>query len=107
VDTPFEIRDGVGGWEMVARHEKLSEFGETLEAMGIEHNVERVVDIEPDTELTEKQRGTVETAIEMRYYDTPRGASLSEVAEGLGVAKSTCSGVLHRAEERIIKSHLP
>lgn len=106
IETPFEIREGVGRWEVTAPHEKLSEFGRTLDAMGIRYDVEHVGDIEIQDELTDKQRETVETALEMGYYDTPRDASLSDVAEELGIAKSTCSGVLHRAEESIIKSHL-
>jgi len=37
------------------------------------------------------------------YYDTQREVSLSELANEFGIAKSTCSEVLHRAEGTIVK----
>jgi hypothetical protein len=37
------------------------------------------------------------------YYDTPRDCPLTELADELEIAKSTCSGTLHRAEETIVK----
>ncbi|MDZ7688314.1 MAG: helix-turn-helix domain-containing protein [Halobacteriales archaeon] len=56
-----------------------------------------------DETLTEKQRALVEKAVKMGYYDTPRRCSLTELAEECGIAKSTCSDTLHRAEERVLK----
>ena len=58
-----------------------------------------------DTEelLSERQREVLLAAVEGGYYDTPRGCSLTELAEKLGVAKSTCSETLHRVEEVIVK----
>jgi len=40
------------------------------------------------------------------YYDTQREVSLSELANEFGIAKSTCSEVLHRAEGKIVKEFL-
>lgn len=37
--------------------------------------------------------------IERGYYDTPRRCTLTELADELDLAKSTCSERLHRAEE--------
>ncbi|MDZ7688322.1 MAG: helix-turn-helix domain-containing protein [Halobacteriales archaeon] len=103
VRMPFEIRDGVGNWELTAQRERLSELGTVFDSMGVSYEVERVHRIRSEDFLTHKQREVIETALEMGYYDTPREASLSEVAEECGIAKSTCSETLHRAEERIIK----
>ncbi len=103
VRMPFEIRDGTGTWELTAPRERLSELSEVFENMGISYELEHIHEIRSEDFLTEKQRETMETALDMGYYDTPREASLSEVAEEAGIAKSTCSEILHRAEERIIK----
>ena len=103
VRMPFEIRDGVGEWNLTAPRDRLSELSEVFDSMGVSYEVKSVHKIRSDSFLTEKQREVIETALEMGYYDTPRKASLSDVAEECGIAKSTCSETLHRAEERIIK----
>ena len=46
------------------------------------------------------------TAVDHGYYDTPRACSLTELAEEVGIAKSTCSETLHRAEETMIKQFM-
>lgn len=103
VRMPFEIRDGVGTWELTASRERLSDLSSVFDSMGISYEVKYVQKIRSEEFLTDKQRTVMETALGMGYYDTPREASLSDVADELGVAKSTCSETLHRAEEKIIK----
>ena len=55
----------------------------------------------PENPLTDRQLEVFRTALEAGYYDVPREATLTDVASALGVTKSTCSGVLHRAESTI------
>lgn len=43
--------------------------------------------------------------IDRGYYDTPRRTTLVDLAEDLDMAKSTCSEILHRAEERVVKEY--
>lgn len=45
-------------------------------------------------------------AVEAGYYDTPRTCTLTELADEVGLAKSTCSEILHRAEEIIVKEFI-
>lgn len=52
--------------------------------------------------LTDRQFEAVETATEMGYYAAPRAASLSAVADELGVADATASELLRRAESRLM-----
>ncbi len=56
--------------------------------------------------LTERQREFISEAVERGYYDSPRGCTLVELAETFGVNQSAASGVLHRAEGRIIKEFI-
>jgi hypothetical protein len=44
-------------------------------------------------------------AIDRGYYDTPRQTTLVELADDVGIAKSTCSEILHRVEERVMKEY--
>lgn len=106
IRMPFEIRDGVGTWELSASRENISRLTDALDEVGVEHDVEHVREVEYDDLLTDKQRDVSETARELGYYDTPREASLSEVAEECGIAKSTCSEILHRAEGKVMKEFL-
>ena len=107
IEMPFEIRDGVGEWELRASHESLSELGSTFDSMGVNYTIEYIRDVKDDGGfLTEKQHEVIEVAQELGYYDTPREASLSEVADELGIAKSTCSEMIHRAEGKVMSRFL-
>lgn len=103
VRMPFEIQDGMGNWELTTSRERLSELSSVFEAMGISYTLEYVHRVRSEEFLTDKQRNVMETALDMGLYDTPREASVSDVADELGIAKSTCSEILHRAEEKIVK----
>jgi hypothetical protein len=104
IELPVEIQDGVATVEVTASRERLSELGEQLRAFGLRFEVEYVRDrIEAERPLSERQREVLLEAVERGYYDTPRECSLTELAEALGVAKSTCSETLHRAEEVVVK----
>ncbi|MFB6142224.1 MAG: helix-turn-helix domain-containing protein [Halorientalis sp.] len=105
LEPPVEIRDGRATVEVTASQDSLSQFGTQLEQFGMTYDVEyvqRSVEATDDL-LTERQRDIVLAAVEQGYYDTPRTCSLTELADHLGMAKSTASETLHRAEEAIVK----
>lgn len=52
--------------------------------------------------LTDRQYRALETASELGYFIVPRAASLATVAEELGVAESTASELLRRAESNVV-----
>lgn len=104
IEPPVEIQDGVASLELTASHDHLSALGEQLGEFDLDFEVEYVHDrIEFEEMLSERQREILFAAVECGYYDTPRMCSLTELAEVLGVAKSTASETLHRAEGAIIK----
>jgi predicted DNA binding protein len=107
LEMPFDIRDGEVAWEVTAPTQQLSKLGEQLEEFGISFSVEYIRQ-EPSREhlLTDRQREIIEAAVDAGYYDTPRECSLTELAERIDIAKSTCSDTLHRAEEAIIKEYV-
>lgn len=104
IELPVDVRDGIATVEVTASHEHLSELGEQLRAFGLRFDVEYVHErVEAERLLSKRQREVLLAAVERGYYDTPRGCSLTELAEELGVAKSTCSETLHRVEEVVVK----
>ena len=104
LEMPFTIRDGEVRWEITAPQSRLSELGRQLDEFGVPFRVDRVDQhVTSEHLLTDKQRELIETAVDSGYYDTPRECSLTDLAERLDMAKSTCSETLHRAEEKIVK----
>lgn len=63
--------------------------------------VSRRLEIETHS-ITDKQREAIETAIEAGYYETPRRADLSELAEELGVSRSAVSQRLTAVESKLV-----
>jgi len=107
LEMPFDLVDGEATWEITAPQDALSTLGRQLEEFGIPFHVERIEQtVQPDQLLTDNQRELITTAVELGYYDTPRECSLTELADEMGLAKSTCSETLHRAEERVVKEFL-
>jgi predicted DNA binding protein len=52
--------------------------------------------------LTDRQFDTLETATRLGYFEVPRESSLAAVADELGVAESTVSELLRRAESNVM-----
>ncbi|WP_049936681.1 helix-turn-helix domain-containing protein [Haloplanus natans] len=104
LELPLTIRGGEAVIELTASRDRLSAFGQQLEAFGLSYTLNRVYDaVETPDLLTDQQRRLLVTAVEEGYYDTPRECTLTELAEAVDLAKSTASVTLHRAEERVIK----
>lgn len=103
ITLPLTLQNGRGTWEVTASPDRLSELGSALELFGLTFSVESIYqEVGVDRLLTEDQWNLLETAIEMGYYDTPRACTQYELADAVGVARSTCSEMLHRAESQII-----
>lgn len=104
IEPPVLIREGTADIELRASHDRLSTLGEELERFGLSYTVEAIHDdTEPERLLSQRQAELLLTAVECGYYDTPRECSLTELADAVGLAKSTCSETLHRAEGHVVR----
>ncbi|MFU8868506.1 helix-turn-helix domain-containing protein [Natronococcus sp.] len=104
IELPVEIRGGEATIEVTGSRERLAELAEQLEQFGLQYRIEQVQEhLHQSQLLSERQLEVVAAAVDEGYYDTPRRCSLTELAGHLGIAKSTCSETLHRAEEAIVK----
>ncbi|WP_136717303.1 helix-turn-helix domain-containing protein [Halorientalis salina] len=52
--------------------------------------------------LTERQREILGTAVEMGYYEVPRGTTQREVADALGLAPGTVTEHLQKIESKVL-----
>ena len=104
LELPITIVDGEVTLELTAPREKLSELGTLLDQFGIPFDLISITQsIDTQSLLTDEQYDLLEAAIERGYYDTPRTCTLTELADAVGLAKSTTSEKLHRAEGKVIK----
>ena len=53
--------------------------------------------------ITPKRRQILNEALEAGYFDIPRGSTLQEIADNLGVAKTTPSQHLRKAERSVMR----
>jgi len=104
IEMPVEIKDGTAIVDVSAGHDRLSELGEQFSAMGIDFEIEYIQQrLHPNQLLTDRQQELLSLAASMGYYDTPRETTLTDLADQHGIAKSTASERLHRAEGKVIK----
>jgi predicted DNA binding protein len=101
---PADVECGELTATVVGTHAAISELGDQLQADGFGFEVAYIrSDHDVSEVLTDRQAEVLFTAVEHGYYRSPRQCTLTEVAEVLDIAKSTCSGTLQRAEEAVIE----
>ena len=95
--SPFEVRDGWVDWTIECSAQKSRELVQLLREEGTPY---RVVSTRATGSrmLTPKQRLILDSALNEGYWDTPRRITLSDLAELLGLSKSTLSVHLHKIE---------
>lgn len=105
-EPPVDIQNGRASLSVTASRTRLSAFVGQLDAVGVEYHVDSICEtVDAERLLTESQQELVLAALEHGYYDTPRGCTLTELADHCGLAQSTVSTTLHRAEGCIVKQY--
>ncbi len=106
-EFPIVVEDGRFEFELTATREHLREVRSTLDASPLDYELLSVVSTaDPDALLTDRQRELLDAAVRRGYFEVPRECTLAELADEVGVDKSTASGVLRRGQGRIVKSFL-
>ena len=99
--TPFEVRDGWVDWTIECSQNDIKELINSFKQQSIPHRLVSTRSITTRL-LTPRQRQVFDIAIREGFYDIPRRISLTELANLLGVAKSTLSVQLQRVESTIV-----
>jgi len=101
---PLDIENGVAEVDVTGEHERVAALGKRFDEMGLEYELDRVRQrVDPVRLLTDRQQELLLTAVELGYYDVPRRFTLTEVADHVGIAKSTCSETLQRVERTVVR----
>lgn len=85
--------------------DRCIESGITLEVLSISSSDPRIeadTDESPLSVLTKRQRQVLETAFSRGYYRSPSRVSLAELGDELDISAASVSGLLGRAEQRLI-----
>jgi len=107
-ENTLDFGDCVDPGELVIRHrtENAIEFAiveresvSPTSASGFVQNVGAAMTlVEGCRDLSETERRTLETAVDRGYFESPREASLGDLADEFGVSKTAVSKNLRRAE---------
>ncbi|WP_336345572.1 helix-turn-helix domain-containing protein [Halalkalicoccus ordinarius] len=115
-ETHIAVLSGIGtndGWHFEVRSETREEIGE-FRTYCQEHDisiditaVHALLPVQGEGyELTDTQREALVLAYERGYFDSPREASLEDVAEELGITQQSLSSRLRRGHRRLIAATL-
>jgi predicted DNA binding protein len=100
------------GWTFEVRgddREAVAEFHTYCRTRGVPITVVALHDLVRDREedgLTAAQRDALLYAYERGYFDSPRTATLEEVAEGLDISRQALAARLQRGHRRLIENAL-
>lgn len=101
---PMILRDWWLRIETITSWDRLSQLKTEFKKADVPFEILSVTQqVDVTTLLTDRQWDVLTEAVSRGYYDTPRTCTLTELATALDVNPSAVSGVLHRAEEHIIK----
>jgi predicted DNA binding protein len=108
VRRPLVYRDGEIQGHIIGSPDVLQTTLDTLpEAIDVRVDEIRQfpsAHVNPTTALSERQQETIETALELGYYDTPRAATHEDIADELGLAPSTVSEHLQKGEAALVRA---
>jgi len=103
---PTVVKDGVENWHIMApTREELQEVVSGLEQCAEIAYIRNSESPESEFGLTERQMSTLKAAVEMGYFDTPRRASIRDVARGLKISPSTAVEHLRKAEKKVLENY--
>lgn len=115
-ETQLVVLSGIGtndGWHFEVRgesREEIRDFRTYCQEHDIPIEITAVHALLPiqgeGYELTETQREALVVAHELGYFDSPREASLEDVAEELGITQQSVSSRLQRGHRRLIAATL-
>lgn len=102
---PVTFHDtGRATFEAVGTSDRLAEFYADLDDV-LDAAVEAVHGFSrwsSPADVTDRQRGALEAAVSVGYYDVPRTGSVEDVADELDCAGSTAGELLRRAESALV-----
>ncbi|MFC6942632.1 helix-turn-helix domain-containing protein [Salinirubellus sp. GCM10025818] len=102
-EFPIVVENGAMEFDLTATREQFEAFGAALDDTGRQYELLTLVHTdEQESLLTDRQRKYLTVAHRRGYFDVPRECTLAELADTLGVDKSSASETIRRGAGRII-----
>ncbi|OYR49095.1 helix-turn-helix domain-containing protein [Halorubrum sp. Ea8] len=106
-EFPIEVRNGFYEFDLTGTRGEFDQLRKTLEASGTEYELlSKVNKKRSDRLLTRRQEELLAAGLREGYFEVPRGCTLADLADVVGVDKSTASGIVRRAQARLIAWYL-
>ena len=103
-EFPVTVEDGAMEFDVTATREQFDALGTGLDDSDYDYELLSVVeDRDPETLLTARQREVLSVALRRGYFEVPRDCRLADVADAVGVDKSTASETIRRGSGRILE----
>lgn len=93
-------------------HAGLREFHDSCQERGLDFHVDRIYALDRDAEaafelgLTGEQHDALLAAVEHGYFEVPRGGTLADVADELGISQQAASERVRRGANAVLESVL-
>ncbi|MFC5134639.1 MULTISPECIES: helix-turn-helix domain-containing protein [Haloferacaceae] len=106
-EFPIEVRNGRYEFDLTGTRNEFDQFRKTLEEIGTAYELlSKVHKEQSDRLLTRRQEELLSIGLREGYFEVPRACTLADLAETVGVDKSTASGIIRRAQARLIAWYL-
>lgn len=106
-EFPIEVQDGHYEFDLTGTREEFDQFRETLEDIGAPYELlSKVGEERSERLLTRRQEELLAAGLRKGYFEVPRGCTLADLADTMDVDKSTASGVIRRAQARLVAWYL-
>jgi len=92
-------------YKLFMNGEVIPIFLQSLHERGIVYKIGEIAKMTASRALTSKQERVLKSALELGYYDYPKRVSTEDLSNAVGLAPSTVSEILKRAEKRIISGY--
>jgi hypothetical protein len=106
-EFPIEVRDGHYEFDLTGTRAEFDQFRATLEDIKAPYELlSKVGEERSDRLLTRRQEELLAAGLREGYFEVPRGCTLADLADTMDVDKSTASGVIRRAQARLVAWYL-
>jgi predicted DNA binding protein len=106
-EFPIIVENGEMEFDVTATQQQFDAFGDALDETGRQYDLLTLVHTdERDGLLTDRQRECLTVAQRRGYFEVPRDCTLAELADTLGVDKSTASETIRRGTARVLEQFL-
>ena len=106
-EFPIVVENGEMEFDVTATRAQFDAFGTALDERDRPYDLLSVVHTDDgDDLLTDRQHECLTAALRAGYFDVPRGCTLAELADELGVDTSTASETIRRGTGRVMARYL-